>query len=150
VTSSPAAGLIHEVQRGDTLSSIAGKYLGSQARFHEIFEANKDQLRDANDLQVGMKLRIPDAEANPDRTDSSSPKRLRTSGERRPDDSAVSENAKNAASQDYPATPAKSSTEASSKFSDNESADTKPPEPPKLKFTPAKRRPLRHGAAATP
>jgi LysM repeat protein len=57
---SAVAPTIHEVQRGDTLSSVAGKYLGSQAKFQEIFEANRDQLRDANDLQIGMKLRIPD------------------------------------------------------------------------------------------
>lgn len=50
----------HVVQKGDSLSSIAGKYLGSQGRFHEIFDANRDQLKDANDLRVGMQLVIPD------------------------------------------------------------------------------------------
>lgn len=50
----------HVVQKGESLSTIAGKYLGSQGRFHEIFEANRDQLKDANDLRVGMKLVIPD------------------------------------------------------------------------------------------
>ena len=53
----------HEVQRGDTLSSIAGKYLGSQVRFPEIFEANRDLLNSPNDLQIGMRLRIPNAAA---------------------------------------------------------------------------------------
>lgn len=55
-----AVARTHVVQKGDSLSSIAGKYLGSQSRFHEIFEANRDQLKDANDLRVGMQLVIPD------------------------------------------------------------------------------------------
>lgn len=49
----------HLVQRGDTLSSIAAKYLGSSARFEEIYEANRDRLRDANDLRIGQELKIP-------------------------------------------------------------------------------------------
>ncbi len=49
----------HFVQRGDTLSSIAAKYLGSSARFQEIYDANRDRLRDANDLRIGQELKIP-------------------------------------------------------------------------------------------
>jgi len=62
-TSKSAAGSIegrtHVVQKGDTLSSIAARTLGSPNRFHDIFEANRDQLNDANDLKLGMTLRIP-------------------------------------------------------------------------------------------
>ncbi len=50
----------HVVADGETLSSIAGKYLGSQTRYQEIFQANRDQLKSANDLKIGMKLTIPD------------------------------------------------------------------------------------------
>jgi LysM repeat protein len=50
---------MHVVTDGETLSSIAGKYLGSQARYHEIFNANRDQLKSPNDLKIGMKLKIP-------------------------------------------------------------------------------------------
>ena len=50
---------IHVVQKGETLSSIAAKELGSPNRFIEIYEANRDQLKDANDVRVGMKLRMP-------------------------------------------------------------------------------------------
>ncbi len=53
----------HIVQKGDTLSSIAAKYLGNSGRFHEIFAANQDQLKDANDVRQGMSLRIPDSRA---------------------------------------------------------------------------------------
>ncbi len=50
----------HVVSDGETLSSIAGKYLGSQTRYQEIFQANRDQLKSANDLKIGMKLTIPE------------------------------------------------------------------------------------------
>lgn len=50
---------LHIVQKGETLSSIAAKELGSTNRFIEIYEANRDQLKDANDVRVGMKLRMP-------------------------------------------------------------------------------------------
>lgn len=50
----------HLVQRGETLSSIAAKYLGSAQRYEEIFGANTDQLRNPNDVRPGMTLLIPD------------------------------------------------------------------------------------------
>lgn len=59
-TATSAKGRTHTVADGETLSSIAGKYLGSQARYQEIFQANRDQLKSANDLKIGMKLTIPD------------------------------------------------------------------------------------------
>lgn len=49
----------HIVQKGETLSSIAAKELGSSGRYLELFEANRDQLKDANDVRVGMTLQIP-------------------------------------------------------------------------------------------
>jgi len=60
----PPAAAVHIVRTGDTLSSIAAQYLGSATRFHEIFEANRDRLRDANDLRVGQELRLPGAIAS--------------------------------------------------------------------------------------
>lgn len=59
----PAAPVasVHVVRSGDTLSSIAAQYLGSAARFNELYEANRDRLRDANDLRVGQELRLPGA-----------------------------------------------------------------------------------------
>ena len=55
----PANEKVHVVQKGETLSSIAAKEMGSSSRFHELFDANRDQLNDANDVRVGMSLRIP-------------------------------------------------------------------------------------------
>ncbi len=61
----------HVVAVGDTLSSISGKYLGTQARYLDIFQANKDQLKSPDDLKVGMKLNIPDRNAEAKVTGSS-------------------------------------------------------------------------------
>ncbi|MBL8815046.1 MAG: LysM peptidoglycan-binding domain-containing protein [Planctomyces sp.] len=47
------------VRYGDTLSQIAEKFLGSQAKYRQIYEANKDRMKGPDHLQVGMSLRIP-------------------------------------------------------------------------------------------
>jgi hypothetical protein len=64
--SSPAGsvagtGRTHVIRSGDTLSGLASRYLGSSARFREIYEANRDQLRSPDDVREGMTLKIPDA-----------------------------------------------------------------------------------------
>lgn len=51
--------LVYEVQPGDTLSELAGRFLGSTRRFLELYEANRDILASPDDLQVGMLLKIP-------------------------------------------------------------------------------------------
>jgi uncharacterized protein (DUF2235 family) len=50
---------IHIVEKGDTLGKIAKKYLGDSARYNEIFDQNRAQLDDPDDIYIGMKLRIP-------------------------------------------------------------------------------------------
>ncbi|MEX2673474.1 MAG: LysM peptidoglycan-binding domain-containing protein [Phycisphaeraceae bacterium] len=47
------------VAAGDTLSHIARRVYGQATRWRVIFDANRDQLERPNDIQVGMKLRIP-------------------------------------------------------------------------------------------
>ena len=47
------------VQSGDTLSEIAQQQLGSQARYKEIFEANRDTMASPDQLRVGKAIRIP-------------------------------------------------------------------------------------------
>jgi LysM repeat protein len=57
--STPRPERFHTVRRGDSLSSIAAEHLGSAARFEELYEANRDLLRNPNDLRIGQQLRIP-------------------------------------------------------------------------------------------
>jgi nucleoid-associated protein YgaU len=47
------------VKKGDTLSKIAKDYYGDAQLYAQIFEANRDVLKDPNKIQVGQKLRIP-------------------------------------------------------------------------------------------
>ena len=56
----PVPAKIHEVVSGDTLSKIAKKYYGDAGKYMKVFDANKDQLKDPDKIQVGQKLKIPD------------------------------------------------------------------------------------------
>lgn len=47
------------VQKGDTLSKIAQKYLGNANRYPEIFDANRPMLKDPDAIFPGQILRIP-------------------------------------------------------------------------------------------
>jgi nucleoid-associated protein YgaU len=49
----------YQVKKGDTLSKIAQKLMGGSENYMDIFEANKEVLRNPNDLHVGMTLKIP-------------------------------------------------------------------------------------------
>lgn len=80
------ADVVHVVQRGDTLSSIADQYLGDSTRYPELFDANSDRIQpdgrrltDPNLIVVGWNLVIPttrepneaepvDVPAGPDQT----------------------------------------------------------------------------------
>lgn len=56
----PAANFVqHRVRRGESLSDIAQQHLGSANRYGEIFNLNRDNLRNPNDLRIGMMLNIP-------------------------------------------------------------------------------------------
>jgi len=50
---------IYRIRQGDTLSVLAEKHLGSSRRYMEIFEANRDKLESPDDIQIGMRIRIP-------------------------------------------------------------------------------------------
>jgi len=49
----------YEIQKGDTLWAIAGKYLGKGSRYPEIVEANLEVIKDADKIYPGQKIRIP-------------------------------------------------------------------------------------------
>lgn len=55
-------GQTYVVQKGETLTSIATRTLGNPSRYHELFEANSDQLDNPDDVKPGMVLRIPAAQ----------------------------------------------------------------------------------------
>ena len=54
-----ASAVFHTVVKGDTLSAIAKKTLGSASRYMEIFEANKPMLKHPDKIYPGQVLRIP-------------------------------------------------------------------------------------------
>ena len=49
----------YTVQPGDSLSKISQQFYGSASQYMRIFEANRDQLRDPNQIHPGQKLKIP-------------------------------------------------------------------------------------------
>ena len=56
----PVPARVYEVLSGDTLSKIAKKFYGDAGQYMKIFEANKDQLKDPDKIQVGQKLKVPE------------------------------------------------------------------------------------------
>lgn len=65
--------VVHRVREGETLSSIARRYLGSSDRYAELFAANRQILADPNQLKVGMQLVIPPTAAAADARPAASP-----------------------------------------------------------------------------
>ncbi|MGF1531575.1 MAG: LysM peptidoglycan-binding domain-containing protein [Puniceicoccaceae bacterium] len=59
VRPSPQPPGTYRVQSGDSLSSISRNVYGTPARWREIYEANRDILRNPDDLRVGQMLKIP-------------------------------------------------------------------------------------------
>jgi len=55
----PTSGRTYTVKPGDTLSKIAKEHLGNANAYMQIFEANRDQLKDPDEIQPGQVLRIP-------------------------------------------------------------------------------------------
>ena len=52
---------VRVVVDGDSLRSLAKRYLGSSDRYLEIYEANRDVLKSPELLEIGMRLKIPSA-----------------------------------------------------------------------------------------
>ena len=51
---------VHIVQKGESLSKIAKAYYNDSNRWVDIYEANKDLIKDPNLIHIGWKLKIPD------------------------------------------------------------------------------------------
>lgn len=61
----PAAGgaptvRMYVVQGGDSLSKISKKFYGDANKWKQIFEANRDVVKNPDLIQPGWRLRIPD------------------------------------------------------------------------------------------
>jgi polar amino acid transport system substrate-binding protein len=57
----------YTVQPGDTLSHISYKYYKDASRWREIYEANRERIRNPKTLKVGWELIIPNLAAQPGR-----------------------------------------------------------------------------------
>ncbi|MEJ2452749.1 MAG: peptidoglycan-binding protein LysM [Candidatus Thiodiazotropha sp.] len=47
------------IEKGDTLSGIAKRFLGNASAYPKIFEANREVIKDPNLIYPGQKIRIP-------------------------------------------------------------------------------------------
>jgi len=60
LASTTASGRVHTVAKKETLYSIARSYYnGDQARWKEIYEANRSKIGNPNMIRVGQELIIP-------------------------------------------------------------------------------------------
>src|SRR5436309_924945 len=50
----------YTVQAGDSLSKISKQFYGSPNQYMKIFEANRNQLSNPNEIQPGQQLTIPE------------------------------------------------------------------------------------------
>jgi nucleoid-associated protein YgaU len=55
----PSRTVIHKIRDGDTLTSLARRYLGDGGRFQEIFAANRQRLPNADVLPIGVEIEVP-------------------------------------------------------------------------------------------
>ena len=133
--SSGAAGRTHVIRPGDTLSGLASHYLGSSARYREIYDANRKVLKSPDDLPDGVTIVIPDA------------------GKPR-DSQQTAKSGSGAPSASGPVVKARTTT---SRSADSETEDPPAATPPrndassgKLRFVPVKRGPFSAGRSQPP
>jgi nucleoid-associated protein YgaU len=58
-STAPTASQTYTVNTGDTLSKIAKEFYGSANRWHEIYDANRDQISNPDLIKPGQVLKIP-------------------------------------------------------------------------------------------
>jgi len=58
-STAPTAAQTYTVVKGDSLSKIAKEFYGSANRWHEIFDANRDQISNPDLIKPGQVLKIP-------------------------------------------------------------------------------------------
>jgi nucleoid-associated protein YgaU len=55
----PAGSTFYTIVKGDTLSGIAKKFYGDANKYHQIFEANRGIIKNADLIYPGQTIRIP-------------------------------------------------------------------------------------------
>jgi nucleoid-associated protein YgaU len=50
---------LYVVKKGDTLSKIAKDHYGKASKYHAIFKANQDILKDPDHIKPGQELKLP-------------------------------------------------------------------------------------------
>jgi len=58
-STAPGAAQTYTVVKGDSLSKIAKHFYGNANRWHDIFDANRDQISNPDLIQPGQVLKIP-------------------------------------------------------------------------------------------
>ena len=56
--SSPSS-TYYTIESGDTLSKIADRFYGDPQKYHDIFEANREVIKDPDKIYPGQKIRVP-------------------------------------------------------------------------------------------
>jgi len=52
--------VVHKVKPNDSLFKISRKYYGDEAKWHKIYEVNKDNMSSPNALYIGQEILIPE------------------------------------------------------------------------------------------
>ncbi|NBB84094.1 MAG: LysM peptidoglycan-binding domain-containing protein, partial [Alphaproteobacteria bacterium] len=50
----------YTIQRGDTLSELAQRLMGSAGKWHELYDMNRDRIDDPDVLQAGVTIVVPE------------------------------------------------------------------------------------------
>ena len=57
----PAGGQMYTVKSGDSLSKIAKHFYGDASKWHRIYDANKDKIKNPDLIHPGQEFTIPGA-----------------------------------------------------------------------------------------
>ena len=60
-STAPAATTSYTVKSGDSLSHIAKHIYGDASKWHQIYDANRDKIKNPDLIQPGWVLKIPSA-----------------------------------------------------------------------------------------
>jgi nucleoid-associated protein YgaU len=55
----PKPARTYQVRPGDTLSRIAGSVYGDPSKWRKIYDANREQMKNETDINIGQTLVIP-------------------------------------------------------------------------------------------